>query len=173
MLLLAGAIILGSCEVLSDMKTVDFDGTFSETFQINLEEGQTSFSEVKTIEVTDDSEIEKYKGNLEKFTIKKIKIKIIAYSGPESLVVNGQVKYSSLGGTPMDAASISKLDVPGLYNSVEELELIILEEAVKNFENLLMSDQIFDLYLSGNSSSSPAQLTVKLIVDVKVKAKVL
>lgn len=175
--LLVLAIILaalGSQSCLKNYGTIKVPMTFEQFFDINLATGTATFTEMKLVDLTNDSVLIEYESNIKEYTVKSVDLYVTAYSGPQSSSFSGDIAYSATtNNTPIPLASAANFKFYDLFSTSSAYSATILESAQSNFSDLILSDKSFFAYLDGTVTETPLTATIKLVVEIEVLANIL
>lgn len=165
-----------ACDLLDKAKNIDFDATLEETIFVNEENEGTNvtYTETITLDATTDPDIDKYKSKITGFTIKKVSYQITSYDGPTGSTFSGTLSFGDASQTtPTVAATIANLDFQQAYTSGQVFELTINQADVDKIATMLKDDKAVKLYLNGLLSATPLYSSIKVILEVSVKADAL
>lgn len=165
-----------SCDLLDKADDVNFDATVDEIIIVTEEnEGSNvSYAKIVTLDATADPDINKYKNKVSGFTVKKVRYQVTNFIGPVGATFSGTLSFGAASQTtPTVAATISNLNLQQAFSSGQVLELPISQADVDAIAGMLKDDKAVKLYLDGLLSETPMTCSVKVILDVSVKADAL
>ena len=174
--LILSAFSIASCDLLDKADDVDFDATLEETINITEEDAGTNaaYSETITLDATSDPDIDKYKNKITGFTVKKVSYQIVGYDGQANATFSGNISFGDAStATPTVAAAISNLNFQTANAAQTIFDLPINQADVDKIAGLLKEDKAVKIYLNGTLSSTPLYATVRVILEVSVKADAL
>jgi hypothetical protein len=158
------AFSLSSCDLLDKADDVNFDATLEETID----------SETITLDATSDPDINEYKNKITGFTVKKVSYQIVGYDGPSNGTFSGTLSFGDASTTtPTVAASISNLNFQTANAAQTIFDIQINQADVDKIAALLKDDKAVKIYLNGTLSATPLYATVRVILEVSVKADAL
>ncbi len=165
-----------ACNLLDKADDVSFDATVDETIIVTEENEGTnvSYNKIVTLDATADPDINKYKNKLSGFTIKKVCYQVTNYDGPEGARFSGTLSFGEASQTTATvAATITNLNLQQAFNAGQVLELPVNPADVDAIAGMLKNDKAVKLYLDGLLSATPLTCSIKVILDVSVKADAL
>jgi hypothetical protein len=170
------ATLFTSCDLLDKADDVNFDATLDETITVveEVEGTNVTYTEIVTLDATADPDINKYKNKVSGFTVKKVSYQVIGYDGPEGATFSGTLSFGDASQTNATiAATINNLNMRQAFISGQVMELPIDPADVNAIAGMLKDDKAVKLYLDGLLSATPLTCSVKVIMDVSVKADAL
>lgn len=174
--LILSAALISSCDLLDKADDVNFDATLEETINISEETTGTNvtYSETITLDATSDPDIDEYKNKITGFTVKKVSYQIVNYDGAPAATFSGSISFGDASTTtPTVAATITNLNFQTAYAAQTIFDLPISQADVDKIANLLKDDKAVKIYLNGTLSTTPLYATVRVIMEVSVKADAL
>ena len=165
-----------ACDLFDKADDVSFDATVDERVIVTEENEGTnvSYTKIVTLDATADPDINKYKNKISGFTIKKVSYQITNFNGPEDATFSGTLSFGEAAQTtPTVAATITNLNLQEAFNASQVLELPINQGDIDAIAGMLKDDKAVKLYLDGLLSATPMTCTIKVILDVTVKADAL
>ncbi|WP_125185139.1 hypothetical protein [Botryobacter ruber] len=117
---------------------------------------------------TSNEDVDKYKDNIDEFRIDRITYKVSAFSGSNTPVVSGTMKFAADGtSTYKTLGTISSLDLKASNASGQEYTLDIASEAVRNeLVNLMKAGTTVSFRLDASTTNNPVDATI----DFKIYA---
>jgi hypothetical protein len=170
------AFSLSSCDLLDKADDVNFDATLEETIAVSEETVGTNvaYSETITLDATSDPDINEYKNKITGFTVKKVSYQIVGYDGPSNGTFSGTLSFGDASTTtPTVAAAISNLNFQTANAAQTIFDLPINQADVDKIAALLKDDKAVKIYLNGTLSATPLYASVRVILEVSVKADAL
>jgi len=174
--LILSALSIASCDLLDKADDVNFDATLEETISITEQDAGTNvaYSETITLDATTDPDINEYKNKITGFTVKKVSYQIISYDGPTNATFSGNISFGDASTTtPTVAAAISNLNFQTANAAQTIFDLPINQADIDKIASLLKDDKAVKIYLNGTLSSTPLYATIRVILEVSVKADAL
>jgi len=165
-----------ACDLLDKADDVSFDATVDETIIVTEENEGTnvSYNKIVTLDATADPDINKYKNKLSGFTVKKVSYQVTNFNGPESARFSGTMSFGEASQTTATVAvTVTNLNLQQAFNSGQVLDLPINQADVDAIAGMLKNDKAVKLYLDGLLSATPLTCSIKVILDVSVKADAL
>lgn len=177
---LIATLTLGGCDLLETADDVSFDIEADVTFMADENGTFTNKQFVGTpvlLDISKNSEIQKYKDKIKKIEITKIEYSITAYvaepPGTAVTMTNGSMRYSSAsnGSNSLELSAIQTLNLLTVGATPQELPI-----NSANFnalgEMLLNNNQAY-VFTQGTLSSTPVQFNVPTTFYLKVTANAL
>ena len=117
---------------------------------------------------TSNEDVDKYKDNIDEFRIDKITYKVSEFSGSNTPVVSGTLKFAADGtSTYKTLGTISGLNLKESNTSGQEYTMDIASEAVRNeLVNLMKAGTTVNFMLDASSTNNPVEATI----DFKIYA---
>ena len=168
--------LFSACDLLDKADDVSFDATVDETIIVTEENEGTnvSYNKIVTLDATADPDINKYKNKLSGFTVKKVSYQVTNFNGPESARFSGTMSFGEASQTTATVAvTVTNLNLQQAFNSGQVLDLPINQADVDAIAGVLKNDKAVKLYLDGLLSATPLTCSIKVILDVSVKADAL
>jgi len=169
------ALLAGACSLLDKADDVNFDATLDETIVVNEtdEDSEVVYAKTIVLDAASDPDINKYKDKIDAFTIKKVSYQVTSFTG-DNTVFSGTLSFGDAStSTPTIAATITNLNLQQAYSSGQVFDLAVNQTDVDKIETLLKDDKAVKLYLDGFLSSTPVSSSIKVILEVTVKADAL
>ena len=160
--------ILSSCELIESLADVDFDINIPVTFYVKetaVSNSPKNFSDMRTLDLSKNSDIIKYGDKLKKFKVNRITYSISNVNPEAVFLTDASVSISS-GKT---IASISEIK---LENS-SETDLVIDKNGVNELCQAVLDQQREEIKLNGTVSSTPISCTITIKVYFTVTANAL
>ncbi|MBT7996754.1 MAG: hypothetical protein HN691_17920 [Bacteroidetes bacterium] len=165
---------LGSQSCLKNYGTIRVPLTVEQYFDVNLTSGVTTFSEMKLIDLSQDSTLIKYESNINEYIIKSAELFVTSYTGSQDCSFTGDISYSAdNSNTPIAFASASNFKFYELFVSGDAYTTSLIIEEQSNFSDLIISDKSFFAYMNGSVTDSPINTTIKLVLEIEVVANIL
>ncbi|MBA4053184.1 MAG: hypothetical protein C0490_00585 [Marivirga sp.] len=168
--------LFSACDLLDKADDVNFDASVEETILITEEnEGNNvAYTETITLDATSDPDISKYKSKISGFIIKKISYQVVSFDGQTGATFSGTLSFGDASqGTPTVAATVNNLNLQQAYTSGQTFDLVINQSDVDKIAAMLKDDKAVKLYLNGLLSATPLFSSIRVILDVSVKADAL
>jgi hypothetical protein len=168
--------IFSACDLLDKADDVSFDATVDETILVTEENEGTNvaYTETITLDATSDPDISKYKSKITGFTVKKVSYQVVSFDGVAGTVFSGTLSFGDASqATPTVAATVNNLNMQQAFASGQIFDLSISPTDVDKIAAMLKDDKAVKLYLNGQLSSAPLYSSVKVILEVSVKADAL
>lgn len=165
-----------ACDLFEKADDVSFDATVDETIVVTEEDEGTdvTYTKIVTLDATADPDINKYKNKISGFTVKKISYQIVNFIGAEGASFSGTLSFGDASqSTPTVAATINNLNLQQGFTSGQVFDLPISQANVDAVAAMLKDDKAVKLYLDGVLSQTPLTCSIKVILDVTVKADAL
>jgi hypothetical protein len=155
-----------ACDLLDEVDDIDFDATLEESIDVTEASTGTNVSYTETIilDATADPDIDEYKDKITGFTINKVSYQITSFDGTAG---------TTFTGTSTVSATITNLNLQTAYSSGQIFDLTISQADVDKVAALLKDDKAVKIYLAGVLSKTPLYCTVRIILEVSVKADAL
>jgi hypothetical protein len=170
------ATLFTSCDLFEDADDIDFDATLEETITVTEESTGTNVAYAETIllDATSDPDIDEYKDKITGFTVKKISYQVTSYDGPSLCTFSGTLAFGDASlATSTVSATITNLNLQQAYTSAQVFDLTFNQADTDKIAALLKDDKAVKIYLNGTLSQTPVYCTIRVIVDVSVKADAL
>lgn len=165
-----------ACDLLDDADDIDFDATLEQS--INVTEASTgtnvNYAETIILDATDDPDIDEYKDKITGFTINKVSYQITGFDGTAGTTFTGTLSFGDASlATSTVSATITNLNLQTANSSGQIFDLTISQADVDKVAALLKDDKAVKIYLDGVLSNTPLYCTVRVILEVTVKADAL
>ena len=168
--------LFAACDLFDKADDVNFDATLDETIIVAEENEGTnvSYTKIVTLDATADPDINKYKNKVEGFTVKKVSYQVIDFYGSEGALFSGTLSFGEASQTtPTVAVTITNFNLQQAYSSGQVFELPINQADVDAIAGMLKNGKAVKLYLEGLLSATPMTCSIKVILEVSVKADAL
>ncbi|WP_114782364.1 hypothetical protein [Botryobacter ruber] len=141
-----------------------------QSFSIDISRSATDplqFTTTYTLNTTNE-DVEEYKDNIDEFRIDRITYKVSDFSGSNTPVVSGTLKFAADGTSAYKTlGTISGLDLKASNTSGQEYTMDIASEAVRNeLVNLMKAGTTVNFMLDASSTNNPVDATI----DFKIYA---
>jgi hypothetical protein len=152
-----------SCELIKDAAKIDIESEFKVSFQIDLEQDDTTINEVQVIYLTEDSDVNKYKKNIDDLKVDSVVISIANYTGPDVQLISGNISYSKTDkneGTVF--ANIIDLDIADMFANDKTINLDYDKSQIVKAAEIMLKDLELKVYLDASVKEVPSSF--KLVV---------
>lgn len=170
------ATFFTTCSTVDALDDVNFDGTIDGTINVNAPDEGTNvaYSDVIVLDAKDDPDINQYADKIKSFTIKSIGYQITSYDGPADAKFSGTLAF---GGASQSSAAIfaaiADFDFQAAYSSGEIFDLTFNQSDINMIQDFLQNEKAVKFYLDGTLTKTPLYCTVKIYLEVSVKADAL
>lgn len=155
---------MATCNLFEDLKTVNFDQTFSHSESINIsEEDPLTINEEFIVSATTNYKVEQYKDKIKSYTVKKISYQILNYNGDPAITMSGTIEFGAV------SASIDELYLTNDSEIELDLDPSDLAEVAQDLEN---GNEVAGSIV-GSVSDKPVSFTLKLIFEISFEAEVI
>ena len=166
-------ILIFSCDLLESITEIDFNADVKITYAVELDDEDNNINEAKTLTLTEDNQVEKYKDKIEDLKIDSVVVYVESYNGPSELKFDGLLKYSMTKDTiGIDFAQIDSLDLSELYEKGLTYRVEYDEGELINIQQILFDEKEIKVYLVGIVSDMPAmfKLAVRFYTTIVAQA---
>ncbi len=162
-----------SCDLLSQYSIITIGTSFSKTFDFTIDK-VTTIDQEETIDVSTNADLDQYLDKIEDYTIKSINIDVQSFSGNDSALFNGDLKFSPLSSTDKTTiGAITDLNLKDLYDNGTSYDITVDTQVQDALSKELKDNKGLILYLSGSVDKVPVTATVNVTLEVDVKAQAL
>lgn len=164
---------ISSCEMIKGWFDVEFETTLSGDLNINIQESEKKsineyfFQSQGTLNPLDDEQIAEYKDHIRKITVTRITVEVndlnmdsvVFMEGTTFSIVSGSnITEWTLGNdwTIVDSTKMRLVDLDGAYGQVEDM---------------VESQEEFNVGVTGVSNESGASLTIRVSIVTKIAAE--
>ncbi|MEK6783834.1 MAG: hypothetical protein AABY93_19205 [Bacteroidota bacterium] len=159
-----------SCSLFDKVDDVNFDAKLQLEFLVNetaVNANPVSYTETKTLDATQNSDVAKYKDKIKEFRVNKISYVISGYAAPGAVTfTNGAITVASSGKTIASAPSVD-------LQSTIETDMTTDTAGINELAQGLKDDQSVTVNLGGTFSSTPVAFKVTVYFDTTITAEVL
>lgn len=161
------ALVVTGCDLFGDLDDVDFSTDFTASYNVDITDNQASL--VKTINLKDDPDIEKYQNKLKDVTVDSVILTVKNYAGAAGNKLNGTISYSEVtSDTPITFAQITNL---ALENG-KKTKITAAQAAITAAQTIMKDKKEIKVYLNGTATST-ATFTLEVQFYVTCTAEAL
>ncbi|MDN5215410.1 hypothetical protein QQ020_25245 [Fulvivirgaceae bacterium BMA12] len=159
------------CDLINDAKSIDFDVTLEDDFEINAtEEDGTEYTQQIVLDATANADVRDNLSKIEKYQINKIEYTISGYSGSPENLFSGSIQFSDLANnTGQFSAALSNVNLSTAAAAGTQT-LPVSENDLRELENILKNSNGLKVFMIGNFSQVPVNFTLNIKLTVKVEA---
>ncbi|NQX91382.1 MAG: hypothetical protein HRT74_04470 [Flavobacteriales bacterium] len=168
---LALLLCLNSCDKLNEQS---FGVQLVKDFEINLAEGETSFSQEDILNAIEaNSDLDGLEDKIVDYRIKTVSYKVWEYQGPAEATFDGLIRFEDTA----NAAEFVSVDIvdqvlSSLNDSDERVTLDFTDGEIERLASYLLEGNSVKFKSSGDVSSAPMSMILQVFVDVEVRAEV-
>ena len=168
--------LFATCDKIDELDDVDFDAPLEGSINVNAPSAGTNvpYSDVIILDAMTDPDINEYASKIKSFTINSIRYQIISYDGPADALFSGTIAFGeAFQSTASVFATIDNFDLQQAYTTGQIFDLTFSPADITTIQNFLLNDKAVNIYLDGSLSETPLYCTIKIYLDVTVKADAL
>ncbi len=163
------AAFFTSCDELLN-QTIDINTSFTTTYDFSIDQAGT-IERQATIDVSTNSDLEKYLDKIQGYALKSIIVKVKEYQGAQDILFNGELKFSKSGSTDKTTiGSITDLNLYDMFSNNSEYKITVDQTVQDAISQELLDNKMLTLYLEGSVSDAPVTATLEITINTTVKA---
>ena len=165
-------VILASCDFLEKFDHFTAGSTFSESFNVTVDQNDPDFVGSVEFAATDDETIKENIDKISDYKINKLSFIVDSYNGPSNSTGSGQFSFSSLGTQIGSTVSVSNINFGQLAVSGQEVEIPLTDDIIVAVRDAYLGGNPVKIDASGELTNLTEPATFEFTVYMSVEARV-
>ena len=163
-------IIFTGCEKITEQS---FNVQIAKDFNINMEEGSTSFNLEEVFSSLSDEELDQVKESIINYRINSISYKIWEFGGSETATLDGMLKFAKVNNdNDFVAYEIPEILLSATSNDDARNTIEFSAEDNEKIVGYLLDGNSMKVLANGNVSEQPASFVLQVVADVTATAEI-